>query len=159
MRIFRFTLAVVLAVICWHDVSAQGVRIYKSDKSVEIINYSRLDSIVAFDEEQNISGDVWVDLGLSVKWASCNVYADSPEELGGYYAWAELDEKYTYDETTYKYCHDDGYGNWIYDNLGDISGNYDYDVSYSYYWGRMPTKEEFDELCEKCTWQWIHTTA
>ena len=30
-----------------------------------------------------------VDLGLSVKWATCNVGASSPEEYGGYYAWGE----------------------------------------------------------------------
>lgn len=29
-----------------------------------------------------------VDLGLSVKWASCNLGASKPEEYGGYYEWA-----------------------------------------------------------------------
>ena len=27
-----------------------------------------------------------VDLGLSVKWATCNIGATSPEEYGNYYA-------------------------------------------------------------------------
>lgn len=31
----------------------------------------------------------WVDLGLSVKWATCNVGASTPEEYGNYYAWGE----------------------------------------------------------------------
>lgn len=30
-------------------------------------------------------GHEWVDLGLSVKWATCNVGADSPESLGDYF--------------------------------------------------------------------------
>lgn len=34
-------------------------------------------------------GHEYVDLGLSVKWATCNVGADSPEEPGKYYAWGE----------------------------------------------------------------------
>lgn len=30
-----------------------------------------------------------VDLGISVKWASCNVGASSPEEIGRYLSWEE----------------------------------------------------------------------
>ena len=33
-----------------------------------------------------INGHEAVDLGLSVKWATCNVGAESPEQYGGYYA-------------------------------------------------------------------------
>ena len=29
-----------------------------------------------------------VDLGLSVKWATCNLGASKPTEYGGYYQWA-----------------------------------------------------------------------
>jgi hypothetical protein len=32
----------------------------------------------------------WVDLGLSVKWASCNVGASSPETYGGNYTFPEV---------------------------------------------------------------------
>lgn len=31
-----------------------------------------------------------VDLGLSVKWATCNVGATSPQELGGLYGWGDV---------------------------------------------------------------------
>lgn len=44
-----------------------------------------------------------VDLGLSVKWANCNVGASSPEEYGGYYAWGETEEKDVYDVSTYQH--------------------------------------------------------
>ena len=33
------------------------------------------------------NGYGYVDLGLSVKWATCNVGATSPEEYGDYFAW------------------------------------------------------------------------
>ena len=44
-----------------------------------------------------------VDLGLSVKWATCNVGAESPEEYGGYYAWGETEEKSSYTLENYNY--------------------------------------------------------
>ena len=45
-----------------------------------------------------------VDLGLSVKWASCNLGASSPEEFGDYYAWGETKPKGTYDWSSYKFA-------------------------------------------------------
>ena len=43
------------------------------------------------DENDNgggsYNGHEYVDLGLSVKWATCNVGASSPEEYGNYFAW------------------------------------------------------------------------
>ena len=33
----------------------------------------------------------FVDLGLSVKWATCNVGASKPEEVGGLFAWGETE--------------------------------------------------------------------
>lgn len=34
----------------------------------------------------------YVDLGLSVYWANCNLGATKPEEYGGYYQWAGLED-------------------------------------------------------------------
>lgn len=45
----------------------------------------------------------YVDLGLSVKWASCNLGANSPEQPGDYYAWGETAPKEDYGMDTYKY--------------------------------------------------------
>lgn len=50
---------------------------------------------------------VWpeaVDLGLTHKWASCNLGASSPEEYGDYYAWGETKPKTNYVDRTYKYA-------------------------------------------------------
>lgn len=103
-----------------------------------------------------------VDLGLSVKWASCNVGAESPEDYGGYYAWGETKEKSNYTASTYKYARDlDGDGeyhdnesNWI--NIGSNISGTSYDVAHVKWGGswRMPTLSEIQELCNKCSWEW-----
>ena len=102
-----------------------------------------------------------VDLGLSVKWASCNIGASTPEGTGAYYAWGETEVKVEYTPLTYKYylgdLNEDGnYNNSEeYKNIGnDISGTA-YDVIRTKWSGtwRMPTKEEFEELCLNCSWE------
>ena len=95
-----------------------------------------------------INGHEWVDLGLSVKWATCNVGASSPSDYGNYYAWGETTTK-----SKYKKSNSKTYGK----NIGDIAGNADYDAARAN-WGdtwRMPTKAEFEELINKCTWKWV----
>lgn len=94
-----------------------------------------------------------IDLGLSVKWACCNVGATKPEEYGGYYAWGETEEKSVYNEETYKYAHG---RDRSYDYIGsDISGT-QYDVAHVKWGGswRMPTAAEFEELNNSCTSEW-----
>ena len=45
----------------------------------------------------------YVDLGLSVKWATFNIGASSPEKFGCYFAWGETTPKTFYDWSTYKW--------------------------------------------------------
>lgn len=100
-----------------------------------------------------------VDLGLSVKWASCNVGANSPEKYGDYFAWGETSPKSSYTKWNYQHWTDyDGDGFWN-DNEttlnSDISGT-QYDAA-RVNWGgswRMPTIDECIELCDKCEWSW-----
>ena len=104
----------------------------------------------------------YVDLGLSVKWATCNVGASKPEEYGDYFAWGETTPKSTYDWSTYKYC------NGSFDSLTKYNNKSSYgavdnktvleaaDDAARANWGgswRMPTWDEQDELREKCTWK------
>lgn len=106
----------------------------------------------------------YVDLGLSVKWATCNVGASSPSDYGDYFAWGETESKDDYSWDTYKWC------NGIKDSMTKYCINKEYGVVDSKIilesqddvahvkWGgnwRMPTKEEFKELREKCTWEMI----
>ena len=99
------------------------------------------------------NGYGYVDLGLSVKWATCNVGATSPEEYGNYYAWGETITKKTYtlnncttQNVFFKY---------------DFSGESKYDAATAN-WGvdwRMPTLDELKELHENCTWEWISSNG
>lgn len=94
-----------------------------------------------------INGHQYVDLGLSsgLKWATCNVGADSPEDYGNYYAWGET-------ETKAEYTEDNSvtYGQ----QLNDISGNAQYDAAAANWGGswRMPTRDEITELMYNCSW-------
>ena len=97
-----------------------------------------------------INGHEYVDLGLpsGLKWATCNVGANSPEEYGNYYAWGETYTKDEYDR--------DNCDLWEVE-MKNIGGDPDYDVATSE-WGeewRLPTKEEFEELVKECEWKWM----
>jgi hypothetical protein len=48
-----------------------------------------------------INGHEAVDLGLSVKWATCNIGASKPEEYGDYFAFGETESKDEYTEENY----------------------------------------------------------
>ena len=132
-----------------------------------IAEYER---IVAEPEPEALSpaagyenGYGYVDLGLSVKWATCNVGASSPEEYGGYYAWGETEEKRNYDWSSYKwcngsydtmtkYCTSSGYG--TVDNKTTLDPQDDVaHVKWGGSW-RMPTTAEQDELRNNCSWKW-----
>ena len=86
-----------------------------------------------------------VDLGLSVKWAICNVGAYRPEDCGNYFAWGEIAEKseYTSQNST-----------TTGESFSDISGHISYDAARANWGGewRMPTHAECQELKSKCTW-------
>lgn len=110
------------------------------------------------------NGHEYVDLGLSVKWATCNVGATSPEEYGDFFAWGELLTKEFYNEINYKFYESKGYYSKYYDrsqalgNFGDkkkILEKGD-DVAFVK-WGdgwRMPSADEFSELIQECSWTW-----
>lgn len=109
-----------------------------------------------------------VDLGLpsGIKWASCNIGAEKPEDYGNYYAWGEILPKEDYSWITYKYangiynkltkyCNDVSYGdNGFTDNKTTLEPE---DDAAHMNWGgswRMPTDAEWTELREQCTWTW-----
>ena len=116
---------------------------------------------------QATGGHEWVDMGLSVKWATCNVGASSPQLYGNYYAWGETSQKTTYDWATYKYCNEgnklaltrycnsSSYG--LPDNRVELEG---VDDAATYNWGegwRTPTDAEMTKLRSECKWRWVST--
>ena len=95
-----------------------------------------------------INGYEYVDLGLSVLWATHNVGATNQWQYGGYYCWGELEQKNYYSQDTYEYYK---YGSYV--DIGtEISGTR-YDVA-RMQWGnpwRLPTEAEVKELLDNCT--------
>ena len=98
-----------------------------------------------------------VDLGLSVKWASCNVGAESPEDYGDYFAWGETSPKSSYTESTsitYGLSIETLKSRGIIGSDGKLTAEYDAATAN---WGsdwRMPTFDEMKELLNDCTWEW-----
>ena len=101
-----------------------------------------------------------VDLGLSVKWAKCNLGAKDPEEFGDYFAWGEVSPK---DEYGYgsnykhavrgyvtKYNTNSKYGNTV-DGIKQLEPSDD--AAHQILGGgwRMPTMKEVDELRTNCS--------
>ena len=116
------------------------------------------------------------DLGLSVKWATCNLGAANPEEYGDYYAWGEIEPHYScqdpitwvdnkigYSWGTYKWCRgsettllkyntNSSFGvvdNKVYLDPEDDAAHIRLGGSW-----RMPTDAEWKALRTKCTWTW-----
>lgn len=158
MKKILFTLVALVASM---SISAQVVRLYKNGNLVAAFNKSQADEIVFEEVEENGA----VDLGLSVKWASCNLGANKPEEAGKHYAWGEAvpQANNVYSWSSYrwcngssksliKYCTDSSYGQV--DNKKKLLSEDDAaQVNLAEGW-RMPTKAEMQELVDKCTWTW-----
>ncbi|MCQ2184040.1 MAG: hypothetical protein MJY62_01350 [Bacteroidales bacterium] len=112
----------------------------------------------------SLSAQSPVDLGLSVKWASCNVGASAPEEYGDFFAWGETSPKDIYCWRTYafcdggpekltKYCTDPAYG-----TVDGLTRLQCCDDAATVAWGpkwRTPTAAEWEELSTGCSWTWV----
>lgn len=106
-----------------------------------IIVFASCEQKVELPTSGSHSGHDYVDLGLSVQWATCNVGADSPVEYGDYFAWGETETKKAFSEETYTFI------------LSPDVLTRRYDAATAN-WGegwRMPSKQEANELCEECT--------
>ena len=106
-----------------------------------------------------LNGYDWVDLGLSVKWATKNVGASSPSDYGDYFAWCETRPKSSYTWSNCFDCLDDEGKSWGTYKIGgktSISPTSGYDTARENWGGtwRMPTIAELEELCNKCDWTW-----
>ena len=106
----------------------------------------------------------YVDLGLSVKWATHDLGANSPDEDGSLFAWGEVEpKKSNFDWASYKYsdggwtgmtkyCTHRAYG-WVLDNKDILDLE---DDAAHVNWGggwRMPKYSELEELINDCNWE------
>lgn len=107
-----------------------------------------------------------LDLPSGIKWATCNVGAEKPEDYGNYYAWGEVLPKEDYSWETYKYANGDYNKLTKYCNK-ESSGDNGFtdskttlepeDDAARVNWGgswRMPTHKEWMELIDSCNWTW-----
>ena len=131
------------------------------------------------DADDPYNGHEYVDLGLpsGLKWATCNVGAESPEEYGAYFAWGATEEQevcdwvhcpyQTQDTEDYmsvkflKYLESTSSGykdpsatdadalKTVLDPEDDAAH-----VNWKGSW-RMPTIEEQKELRDECYWKWV----
>ncbi|MBO4427945.1 MAG: hypothetical protein J5771_05655 [Bacteroidales bacterium] len=122
-------------------------------------------NVVSFTTTSRTAPSDAVEMGLSVFWAPNNVGATSPEGVGGYYAWGEVETKAYYEKENYKW--DEGEGTkWVLTKYlssttwGPVVDNkYVLDpeddaatVVMGSPW-RMPTVNEFGELLDYCDWE------
>ncbi|MCQ2135249.1 MAG: hypothetical protein MJY88_09805 [Bacteroidales bacterium] len=135
---------------------------WKKEYTKKAISCKWNDSMVS----GSLDGHWYVDLGLSVKWASNNVGDNEPYELGGLFAWGELEEKDIYLWDTYmwwngtnttisKYCTESPFR--VYGETDDKIELDSEDDCASVNWGdqwRMPTFKEWSELINNCSWTW-----
>ena len=126
----------------------------------------------------------YVDLGLSVKWATYNLGATAPEEFGDYFAWGETEPYYELEQIPsplwksgkdagydwLSYCYYNYYSGdtlvskvtkyyWEYDNYTDTLTTLELSDDAAYVnWGgswRMPTDAEFMELADNCNCSFV----
>ncbi len=96
-----------------------------------------------------INDHTFVDLGLSVKWASANIGADTPSAYGRTFTWGETNKRGVPESEKKRVLND-----LLKEN---IAGNPNFDMAQACWKGtwRLPTKEEFEELIEKCECNWL----
>ena len=134
--------------------SAFHCRITHRDSSRPVVNDYRLGLRLVLDKH------AYVDLGLSVMWATCNVGATQPEEYGNYFAWGETLPKDEYSWTNYKWCDGTDQNITKYNTTDGLTTLQPEDDAAHINWGgewRMPTGEEMKELYNFCTWERINT--
>ena len=122
--------------------SSQKVSSYNSTK---ISNNETTVLIKPTQPKNEINGHEYVDLGLpsGLKWATCNVGANSIEETGGLYGWGNDNPNCTSEAKCYYPCNNPPQ---------NISGT-QYDVARKIMgapW-RIPTQKDFQELMDNCS--------
>ena len=98
----------------------------------------------------------FVDLGLpsGLLWAKCNIGAATENDSGGYFSWGETAPKTDFGKGKYKFADGDNFSKY---NNGDKLRQLQPEDDAAFVnlgpWCHIPTKAEWEELIEKCTWE------
>ena len=133
MRGFTVLFVVVLCVGCFSCCSEDNEEDYR---------------LVSLSATGYADGYEYVDMGLSVKWATCNVGAKHPYEYGDYFSWGETAPKNDYSWATYKFTSDGGSTFIKYSGGEKLVLDAEDDAAAANWGGewRMPTLAEIKEL-------------
>ena len=157
-------------------VSAEGSKTYNINfKNVILPNGSNIVlSYEDYTKTEKVINYEYVDLGLSVKWAKCNVGATSETDYGVFFQWGETSGisetllgkysnenyscgSYTHckggEQTLTKYNQNSSYG--TVDKKFTLDPEDDAATQIMGSDWRMPTKDEFQELIDNTTQEWI----
>ncbi len=107
------------------------------------------ETIIAGSEANKYTTAHAVDLGLSVLWADSNVGCSVYRPQGVLFGWGDVTGKQRSIDVA-DYINPRMSPN----NVGADMANTEYDIA-TYHWGkkwRMPNKEQWEELIEKCQW-------
>ena len=100
----------------------------------------------------------FVDLGLpsGLLWAKCNIGAATENDSGDYFSWGETAPKTKFGRERYKFWDDSKHKFTKYnddDKLTQLQPEDDAATVILGPWCHTPTKAEWEELIEKCTWE------
>ena len=139
--------------------------------SLPIVEYDRL-ILNSTTNDVLVRGGVnteYVDLGLSVKWAKCNIGAETETDYGDFFMWGSVTPN-TPDECVWEHAPFNG-GNTSYnaDAFNKVKDTAcpngilakEYDAAAQIMGGdwRMPTDTEIQELLDNTTNEWTHVNG
>ena len=159
--------------------------LYTRDAGTKTLSESKYIGIGAINNSSVWNAFEYVDLGLNVRWAKCNVGATTETGYGDYYSWGDVEPYYEagysqeYPQNHWKSGKTDGY-NWLNykwcngsvytltkynteNSYGPVDNKTVLDlfddaahVNWDGNW-RTPTYDELNELHNNCTWIWYDT--
>lgn len=147
-KILSVWFAVLLVTPMWgQDAPVKKMKVYQ--------DCAKNGAITSATGGTTLAGYTFVDLGLSVYWATCNIGATSPEQAGNFYMWGEATTHSDYSLSKYDHYFGSQNSYLRYSTANNVLEPKD-DTAHRIWaetW-RMPTKSEAEELMNQCTWTW-----
>lgn len=163
----KFHTIALSLLLAWAETAfAQKMKVNLEDGEYITYDISKVVSIQFLNNAFNTS---YVNLHLpsGTRWATCNIGAENPWEVGDFFSWGETETKRTYSWATYthcngqyttmkKYCTDSFYG--TVDGLQQLEATDDAATQIGGEGWSMPTQEQFDELFDSNYTNWESST-